>query len=327
MNKRVLLCGLTLLMAAASFSCGKTETKTEPQTEITSETTIEDSTETTTKKKKSSSGFGMMGYVNKSQQSVANCNAKILHNAFTTYLLDNQLMADTDMIYSNTAVCDMSKEIKEYTNDEKDYDFIIIFNDKHMPETVLVPYYDKDNHVGSYVISDEYDGMKWSEALEKYGFKAGGYTDIPLVESDDAEESTLYKSIHDDDTDDSDDSNREKAKIVASRIANAAVMYFIENQTYPAADIFYGHTDLGEYSEYITENAEIEDDTEFIIKYSQTEYVDTVIVRYNMESSVCGVYGRDAGNGQISWEEALEKYGLKQGEYTEEDVARSASNS
>ena len=192
MNKRAIICGLALLMAAASFSCGKTE----PQAEISSsetettqaeETTASDGEDTNTNKKKSSSGFGMMGYVKKSHQVSANVNAKSMHHAFTAYLVDNQLMADTDIIYSNTAVCDMSKEIKEYLYDEKDYDFIIKFDESHMPETILVPYYEKNNFVGSYPISDEYDGMKWSEALEKYGFKAGEYTDIPLVESEDGQ--------------------------------------------------------------------------------------------------------------------------------------------
>jgi hypothetical protein len=39
-----------------------------------------------------------------------------------------------------------------------------------------------------------------------------------------------------------------------------------------------------------------------------------------MESNICGVFGKDDEYGEmfrISWEEAPEKYGLKQGEYTE----------
>ena len=95
MNRRIIASGLALFMAAASFSCGKTDPQaetelTETTTEAVTETTAiaEDGAEVTTTKKKSSGsglGFGMMGYVKKSHLVSARCNAKTLYNAFTTY--------------------------------------------------------------------------------------------------------------------------------------------------------------------------------------------------------------------------------------------------
>lgn len=328
MNKRALLCGLAFLMAAASFSCGKTEPQTEISSSVT-ETTVsetarigettgtggEESTEATTKKKNSSWSFGMMGYVKKSHQVTANINAKTLFTAFTTYMFDNQLVADTDIVYSNTAVCEMSSELKELIGDEKDYDFIIIFDSKnHMPETVLVPYYEKNNFVGSSVASDEYEGMKWSEALEKYGFTSGEYTEIKLKEDDSAYKPNLREEPQENTLDLSDPE-------METAYECAIMIFTVDEYAYSDQEIVYfKHLKEDKFPDEDALQMSPHGDIEYVLVYDENgELLKSYA--WNCDSDKRYVGDSECGWGQddyasLGWDGLLEEFGLTEGRYS-----------
>ena len=94
--------------------------------------------------------------------------------------------------------------------------------------------------------------------IKESSVPSGGIVPLPpsvteTVTGDNSVQTTKYDSVHRlDSVANSDASNTAKCKIVAGRVYNAALVYMDDNEVVPSDSLFYGHTNVGEFSEKMT---------------------------------------------------------------------------
>lgn len=335
MNKRIVTYGLALLLAAASFSCGKAEPQSEINSSGTETTTAEetteaaadtsspdDSTETTTKKKSSGSGlgFGMMGYVNKSKQATANADAKSLYNAVMCVFTENNWKCVNEKVYTGTALSDdFQDKVLNYYEPINELEYIIIMNDNGIPESLLcckgTSRKDKIGIYGDVGDADEIREMKWKNVLEKFGFEYGSYTDIEFEEIMDSagNNSNVYEEPRGLDLDDPD---------VNDSCTLAATIGWEFNRGFPDTPMYL----YGKWSKDTPFTADFEwevpkhGDIEYILETNGLQVINVYCWDCDRDKKYVG--DANCGFGYLNfadktWDDVLDYYGYTQGKYVE----------
>lgn len=321
MKKRAILFALALLTAQAAFSCGKTETQTsiseEETTAAATEAVTEESTESTTKRKSSGSGlgFGMMGYVKKSRMSAANANAASLYKSVCTVLVDDQQKISCDMIYSNTDENnELNKRMSDYFTPLDPLDYIMGVYENGQPKWLLCSRNNsKDRYVGVYgdiENAEELRDMKWADVLAHFGFNEKEYTDIPLEQDE-----SMNNAVQERPTLDLQDKNIADPCILAGSIA-----YELYNSSDSEITDCYGIWSKDKpFTEADEDDIPEHGDIEYIVITNSLGIGNVFCWDCDRDKSYVGDSEFGFGYENVigmNWDEVLEKYNYKQGEYT-----------
>ena len=325
--KRALLLSLALITAAAPFSCGRTEQKTETSSserETAAETTAAETSEKTTsaENKKDGKGidlsFGMLGYVKKSKKSSANANASTLYKAICTVLTDKERKVADNVVYSHTESEDeLNKTVREtYFNPEKDLEYIMSLGEDGFPEWIICSCNTKkDDYVGVFgnnSRADELREMNWAEVLKVFGYEQGEYSEVRLEKIEPSTETVSAQGT----ALDLDDPDVMESCMLASTIG------WEYNRGISDMPLYL----YGKWSKDTPFTADFDwevpqhGDIEFILEMYGRDVGrvlcwDTARDKKYVGDSDMG-YGYNSFAGR-TWDEVLEYFGYKQGEYVD----------
>ena len=319
--KRALLLSLALLSASVSFSCGKESRRSEEKSEP--ETTTE-AQETTEKKDKSGSGLdlslGMMGYVKKSKTASANMNAKSIYNSILCVLVDEESKFGNDIIYTKTGEGDFGEKVNKYFVNDKEFEYIIIPDETGQPKAVIccsgTSRKDKVGIYGDIEDADDIRELKWKKVLAKFGLEYGEYTDIKLEDEDygyNSYNNSSYQEPKGYDLDDKD--------LMESCDLAAAIAWEYNRGENDIPVYLYGKwsKDAPFTSDFDWEIPE-HGDIEYVLEYNG--YSVTKLFCWDTARDKKYVGDCDLGYGYLNfvdrtWDDVLEYYGYKQGEYVD----------
>lgn len=325
LKNRVFAFAAALLMTAAAAGCGKTEPAVGTETEATTAVrTEEPSTAAPTEKASDKGGkgvdltFGMLGYVKKSKKSSANANASTLYKAITTVLVDKEQKISDNVIYSHT---DGADELNKYMHDtyyspEDDIEYIMSADDNGYPQWVLCSKNTKkDDYVGVFgnnSRADELREMNWADVLKMFGYEQGEYSEVRLEKFEyNTEPVTVQRTALD-----LDDPDVMESCMLASTIG------WEYNRGIPDMPLYL----YGKWSKDTQFTADLDwevpehGDIEFILEMYGSDVGrvlcwDTARDKKYVGDSDMG-YGYNSFAGR-TWDEVLEYFGYKQGEYVE----------
>ena len=334
--KRILLLSLALITAASSFGCGKESSKSEEKSskaETTAEATEEAEEETTKKDKKDSKGgdvldemsLGMLGYVEKSKQTSANVNASSIYKSIMTVLTDEESKFSGNIIYAKAGEGDFGEKLSEYYSPLNELEYVAIIDDYGQPKAVMccegTSRKDKVGVYGDVEDADDIRDMKWKKVLEKFGLEYGEYTDIKLEKVDNSYTGSNYNTTREEpqgiDFDDID--------AVESCDLAAAIAWEYNRGENDIPVYLYGKwskdtplTALAE--EWVDFDIPKHGDIEYVMEYNG--FSVTKVYCWDTERDRKYVGDADMGYGYTNfvgktWDDVLDYYGYKQGEYVE----------
>ena len=327
--KRVLLMCLALLTAASSFGCGKDGSKSKEKSSKTEKTTEATEEETTKKDKKGGDvldemSLGMLGYVEKSKQTSANINAKTLFHSVMCVLTDDEKKIANDIIYTKTGEGEFGEKVHEYFSELDPLEYIIIPDDNGQPEAVIccsgTSRKDKVGIYGDIEDADEIREMKWKKVLEKFGLEYGKYTDIELEKAEYDYTGSNYSATQEEprgiDFDDVD--------AVESCDLAAAIAWEYNRGENDIPVYLYGKWSKDTPLTVLAEETDWEvpkhGDIEYVLEYNG--FSVTNIFCWDTERDKKYVGDANMGYGYTNfvgktWDDVLDYYGYKQGEYVE----------
>ena len=323
MGKRAFLFGLALLATVSVSGCkspSEKNGKEDNSTTVTDETTTakENTVSETTTRRKNKEKTGMLGYVEKSKQSSANANAKTLYHSVMSVLTDDEKKIANDIIYTKTGEGEFGEKVNKYFIELDPLEYIVIPDEHGQPKVVLccsgTSRKDKVGIYGDIEDADDIKELKWKKVLEKFGLEYGKYTDIELEKFD---YSSNYSYTHEEPQGiDFEDVDALESCDLASAIA---------------WEYNLGETDIpvylyGKWSKDTVFTADIDweipkhGDIEYVIEFNG--FSVSKVFCWDTERDKKYVGDTDFGYGYTNfvdktWDDVLEYYGYKQGEYVE----------
>ncbi|WP_028516870.1 hypothetical protein [Ruminococcus flavefaciens] len=324
-TKKLFLTVLVLGMAASSFGCGKESSKSEEKNSA-KETTTEAAEEETTKKDNKGGdaldglSLGMLGYVEKSKQTSANINAKTLYHSVMCVLTDEEKKIANDIIYTKTGEGEFGEKVNEYFAELAPLEYIVIPDDYGQPKAIIccggTSRKDKVGVYGDIGDADEIREMKWKKVLEKFGLEYKNYTDIELEKDDLSNYSYTHEEPQGIDFDDAD--------AVKSCDLAAAIAWEYNRGEEDIPVYLYGKWSKDTPLTVLAEETDWEvpehGDIEYVLEYNGFSVIN--VFCWDTECDKKYVGDADMGYGYTNfvgktWDDVLEYYGYKQGEYVE----------
>ena len=333
--KRVLLLSLAILTAASSFGCGKEGGKSDEKSskaETTTESTEAEEEETTKKDKKGGDvldelTLGMSGYVEKSKQVSANIKAKTLYQSVMCVLTDDEQKIANDIVYTKVGEGEFGEKVKDYYTEANGLEYIVIPDDNGQPKSIIccegTSRKDKVGVYGDIEDADDIRDMKWKKVLEKFGFEYGEYTNIKLEKDNNSNYSygngnynTTREEPQGIDFDDID--------AVESCDLAAAIAWEYNRGENEIPVYLYGKWSKDTPFTAITEGEDWETpkhgDIEYVMEYNG--FSVSKVYCWDTERDKKYVGDTDFGYGYTNyvgktWDDVLDYYGYKQGEYVE----------